>query len=310
MNFDTLLRRNWYAAGAHFVLAVLLIIFYNVWSNSKGYAYANTFRYQLAAPNTPAQCNTANGVPPDPDQCNVQIVYQKPKALASFNIIYGTIAFFLITVAAHVFYGTDAFGSGAYTRNIGQGWNPYRWFEYGLSASLMTLLIGLIDGTQDLATLIMLVLATAAMQFCGFAVEATLRGNNVVGRNGRDSILGSSIVGWLLFVGIWFVLIFQFANLVFDVNTLYANETLPNGNKVTVPAWVWLVVFLQLAWYASFGIVQAIHIRRRLGPVNSKSTDYSSIESYYILLSFLAKINLAVPIGYGLLWRTKDCPAV
>jgi hypothetical protein len=169
----------------------------------------------------------------------------------------------------------------------------------------MTALIGLIDGTRDTGTLVALVAMTAAMQFCGFTVESVLKGPMALFQT--DTITGATVAGWILFVALWGVLLYSFASLVSDVNTLYKGQTTsgPNPEPIRVPAWIWYVVILQLFYYASFGIVQLVHIRGRL---TNPDFNYVSIEDWYISLSYFAKLSLASGIGYGLLWRTKDCP--
>lgn len=300
----SLQNQNWVAAAAHLLTGITVLVLYLVWPATQSRASAETFRYQVAGPTTPATCNTAGTIPLTPDQCNTEIVFQKPKAVASFNVIYGVLAFFGLTAVAHIFYATDGFGSKAYTRSVSSGWNPYRWVEYAITASIMTALIGLVDGTRDTGTLVAIVAMTAAMQFCGFTVESVLRSSMAPWQT--DTITGATVIGWILFVALWFVLIYSFANLVSDVDTLYKGTTGPDGDSITVPAWIWYVVIFQLLYYASFGIVQLVHIRGRL---TNPNFNYKSIEEWYIYLSYFAKLSLASGLGYGLLWRTKDCSA-
>jgi hypothetical protein len=174
----------------------------------------------------------------------------------------------------------------------------------------MVLLIGLVEGTQDFPTLIALVLLTFAMQLNGFAIEANLKGLGRVSKSARDSILGSSIAAWTLFVALWFVFVYTFANLVNDVKTLWAGVTPPSGGTVEVPGWVYFIVIAQIIFFASFGAVQAWHVYERLRAEPNPNFSYLNVEAWYILLSFIAKINLGAGIGYGLLFRTKDCPLV
>jgi len=231
------------------------------------------------------------------------LAFQKPANVTSVNLIYGTIAFFLITAAAHIFYATDGFGSRAYTSNLAQGWNPFRWFEYAVSASIMSVLIGLADGVRDSSTLILLAGVTAAMQFNGFTVESLLRGKQKLSANAVTGIQGSTVSGWILFVILWSVLIYSFLTLKHDVDTLYSGETGPDNKPIQVPSWIIFVVLFQLVYYASFGIVQFKHIQKRLkGPY-----DYLSTESSYIWLSYFAKLSLGAGLSYGLLFRFKDC---
>jgi len=124
-----------------------------------------------------------------------------------------------------------------------------------------------------------------------------LRGRAQLTTAAKDAVLGSTVSGWLLFAALWFVLIFSFSYLVYDVNQLYTNAS--------IPGWIWFVVIGQLLFYASFGVVQVIHIMRRF---KNQNFDYGTIEKYYIFLSFAAKLALAGGIGYGIIFRVRNCP--
>jgi hypothetical protein len=299
---DSLISLNWLAVLAHVGSAVVVIVLYNIYDAAQERSNVQTFRYQIAAPDTLPQCNTEGTVPPTPDKCNVNLVYQKPKMVTTFNIIYGTLAFFFFTALAHIYYGTDGFGSGNYTQAIRDGWNPYRWFEYALSASLMSVLVGLVDGTRDTGALIACVALTAAMMGAGFVTESALRGT--ISPLVRDTVRAATVVGWILFLGLWTILLYQFATTVSDVDTLYKGTLDPSGDPVRVPSWIWVVVILQLLYYASFGVVQLIHINRKF---SGRPFNYVSIEKAYIFLSFFAKLSLAAGLSYGLIFRVKDC---
>jgi hypothetical protein len=308
-----LTRNNWLAAAAHLLSFITLVILYAVWPAAQTRSSADTFRYQIAGPaalpgeTTPTQCTT-EGDNYIPGKCNIRANFQQPKKVASFNVIYGAMFFFLFTAAAHFFYASDGVGTGSYSRAVASGWNPYRWFEYAASASVMTALIALVQGTRDTSLILVLALATAAMQFCGFSVESQLRGVGPLSAKAKDSVVGSTIVGWLLFVAIWGALIYGFASVVQDVNDKFKGQIDPDTNKnVEVPAWIWYIVIAQLLYYASFGAVQFWHIWKRFK--NDQKFKYADAEGWYIQLSFWAKLSLASGIGYGLLFRVKDCPA-
>jgi hypothetical protein len=241
----------------------------------------------------------------NPDECSVEIVYQAPKSTFSINVVYGALVFFLFTAAAHIFYATDAFGTGNYSKAIVMGWNPYRWFEYATSASLMSVLIGLIDGTRDTGSLIATVGLTSAMMFNGYTVESLLRGKASLPQTAKDAITGATYSGWILYIFLWTVLLYSFGTLVSDVKRLYSGQTGTDGKPISVPVWVWFIVIFQAIYYASFGYVQYGHIHKRLSGI---PFNYESIENSYISLSYFAKLSLAGGIGYGLIFRTKDCP--
>jgi hypothetical protein len=291
---DKLKSKNFQAFGLHLLSAVTVIFLYNRYNTEK-FASAKTYRYDIAAPADIGQCSTGSD---EPGRCNVNINFTKPKEEFSINVIYGAIAFFLITAMAHIFYATDGFKTGAYSRAINAGWNPYRWAEYAISASIMTVITGLVQGVRDTSTLSSLAVATAAMQMCGLAVESNLKYS--IAKVNKDSVYASTSAGWILFVGLWGVLVYNFANIVSDVKTKYGGQDPP----IVVPSWIWIVVFSQLFYYATFGILQYVHLRER---ISSKNFSYRHIENWYINLSFFSKLSLAAGIGYGLIFRVKDC---
>jgi hypothetical protein len=235
-------------------------------------------------------------------------VYQAPKSVVAINLIYGCIAFFLFTSAAHAFYASDAFGSGNYTRYIQEGWNPYRWFEYGTSATIMSILIGVSVGCRDIKTIIALAFMTMAMQFNGYTVESVLRAP--LTKWSKETITGSTVAGWTLFLGLWTILLYQFYVTVQDVNTLYSDVLDPDNKPVRVPSWIWFIIVAQLIQYALFGIIQSKQVTSSFRALDLGTRySYMSTEANYIQLSYIAKLSLAGGIGYGLLFRTRDCAA-
>lgn len=294
---------------AHFITGLTVIIWYSLSKPAQSLSTFSAFRNSPATEedfnSAPTSCSTSQAPTYENlSKCNTEISFTKPEKVVSINVVIGAIAFFMITAVAHTFYATDGFGSKVYSHAIQQGWNPYRWFEYAASASIMTVIIGLSDGTRDVTTLWSLAIMTIAMMFNGYSTESLLRGTAKVGEYARDSIRSSTTSGWLLFVGVWSVLLYCFATLVSDVKTKFSGILDGDGNPIAVPAWIWFVVFLQLIYYALFGIVQARHISSRL---SGRAYNYVSTENSYITLSYFAKLSLASGIGYGLLFRTKDC---
>lgn len=303
LEFTKIKNRNFNAALIHFITGAIVIIFYAVTKGAQNRSNFATFR------NSPANlddntCSTNAGSYEVPSQCVTEISFTKPVKVVSFNLVYGAIAFFMITAFAHFFYSTDGFGTGAYYNALAQGWNPYRWFEYASSASIMTVLISLSSGNRDFTSVLALYVMTIAMMFSGYSVESLLRGSSKVTTMARDTIRSSTIAGWTLFIGIWVVLFYSYLSLVSDVKTKFANE-LDNGKKIEVPSWIIIIVILQLIYYALFGFIQLRHISQRL---SGKPYSYIETENSYIGLSYIAKLSLASGIGYGLIFRVRDCP--
>lgn len=293
---DALFKLNKQAAVAHLGAFVSLLVFYLLTSSAKTAAAIKAFRYQVAGPNA-GTCTTSTATP---SQCAIEIGFGKPKPVATINVVHGVLAFFAITAVAHVWYSTDGFHSGRYSAALSAGWNPYRWFEYATTATIMSVIVGLLDGTRDVTILGLIAAVTAAMQFQGFNTESALRPASF----NKDTVVGSSFAGWILFVALWAALLSGFATLVNDVKTKYTNQTDSDGKPIQVPTWIWYVVVSQLIYFASFGVAQYLHIQKAMkGPV-----DFLSVEKNYIWLSLFSKVSLASGLGYGLVFRVRDCP--
>jgi hypothetical protein len=92
-----------------------------------------------------------------------------------------------------------------YTLQLEQRMNPERWYEYALSASVMIVVIASLTGITDLAALISLFTATAAMNLFGLMMELH---NRTKGETDWTSFRWGSVVGALP----WVAIIIYFAN--------------------------------------------------------------------------------------------------
>lgn len=273
------------------------------WKRSQKHAVAQTFRYTLPEPDQLGEglCNSDPTNTEGGGKCTTSYAYAPPKKIFRFNIIYGVLFFFAFTALAHAFYASDA--GGLYSSVIAAGWNPFRWIEYGISASVMSILIAYALGVRDGAQLISLALVTAAMQANGFVTEGALRKAVV----NVPVVVGATASGWLTFVALWLPILYNFITLYLDVEGKYKDEIDPDtGKRVQIPSWVWFIVLVQLFHYAGFGIVQ---LRQIMSGLKGLPMDFIDVERKYIMLSFTAKLSLAGGLGYGLLFRTRDCPA-
>jgi hypothetical protein len=296
-SISKLKSKNFSAFVQHLICGFVLLFLYNYY-NSEQFSNAQLFRYNISGPNDIVGYATCSTGTEEPDRCNTEIAFTKPKQEFTINVIFGAIFFFFFTALAHLYYASDGFSTGEYTRFVKAGWNPIRWGEYAVSASVMTVLVAMVQGVRDSSTVGSLAVITAAMQMCGLAVESNLK---YLVKPNQDSIYASTSAGWILFVGLWGILIYNFAIIVNDVKDKYSS----NNPPIVIPAWIWFVVLSNFLFYASFGILQAVHIGQRMKPGFS----FLNIENWYINLSLISKISLAAGIGYGLIFRTRDCPA-
>lgn len=222
-----------------------------------------------------------------PDQCVLDYdTVARPNG--GINYAYAIYIFFAISAVAHLFYAM----SPAYATVLSQGWNPFRWFEYALSASVMSSILAAADGTKDASTVVALGLLTGAMQFTGLSNEANLRYN--VTPN-KDSISASFLVGWFLFLILFGVIGYNFVMAIRDV------KAIPTATNL--PGFVYFVFVSQIVFYALFGLTQRAHASDRLKGFKR----FEMHEDRYILLSFASKIALAGGFAYGLIFRTRNC---
>lgn len=301
---DKIIRLNKFAAIAHLLSFGALLGFYYLYANS--HTHARAYLYRSALPKVEdlsTTCNTeGKAIDQSVGKCFTTPVQGVPiRTKVSFNLVFGAATFFAITAFAHYFYASDGFKSGVYTTALKQGWNPYRWIEYGISASLMSILIGYVLGVNDISQLANFALITAGMQASGYVVEAALKQPII----NRSVVIGATVGGWLLFTALWGPLIYTFWSRVNDIKLNYGGLTDgETGKPLKIPNWVWFIVLVQLYNYMSFGIIQARQISKALKGTPMLFTD---VEAKYLKLSFAGKLGLASGIGYGLIFRTRDC---
>ena len=294
-------KLNMYAALAHIVSFLIIGISYLALTKSRKFAKTQTYRYQLpTVAQSQSTCNSDEKPSDILGKCQVESPFPPPKKAGSFNVIYGVLVFFGITAYAHIYYFTDGFKSGKYTSAIKKGWNPYRWVEYGVSATVMTVLIASQLGIRDANHLVSLSLINVALQLCGFIVEAGILGDNAI------VVKGATGAGWVLFLGMWIPILYAFLTIYQDVEEKYNQRIDPTtGRKVSIPSFVWSIVIFQLLSFFLFGWIQFKQVREylRFGKVES----FIKYERQYTGLSFSAKLALASGLGYGLLFRTSGC---
>ncbi len=196
------------------------------------------------------------------------------------------IVYFAFTVFFHIFYASDGFGTGAYSKAIGNMAQVWRWLEFSISSTLMTFLIAVVVGVRSLDTVILLVVMNIGMILTGWIVEQAL-----IRPNGKPIAVMATIIGWILFAGI--VAIF--------FKSFYTGLSDASNNGYSIPTFVYVIVIALVIWYGLFGTVALYWLLTK----NRTVQNYIRVEKMYILLSFFSKINLGVALGIGL---TRDAP--
>ena len=199
--------------------------------------------------------------PPD----NFQIL---PDPQVIFTVTYvGAIlaSFLLMSALAHFLIAYPL--NKRYNENLKRGFNPYRWYEYVFSSSVMIVFIALLFGIWDVWSLLMIFVLNAMMIMFGYLME--LINQHTEKTNWSAFILGciSGAIPWLVIVGYFFGAI---------------------STDATPPDFVYYIFFTQLFLFNIFAINMILQYKG-IG----RWKDYLFGERVYIILSLVAKSILA-----------------
>lgn len=204
------------------------------------------------------------------------------------------VAFFAITSLAHVGYATDFAGRGWYSSAVLKfGWNPFRWFEYSVTAGIMLYLIAVLAGSKERVSALTVALITPGLMLQGYTTERALH-QNVLVKN-REHPDGATVwanfgPAWLLFGVKWYIIISAFQGLKRDIKN--------NGGAVDPR--LELLVWSQLALFSAFGVVQTAQVvgwRSVQGFGARFRVPYVHYEKAYIALSLVAKAALGLSVA-------------
>ena len=188
--------------------------------------------------------------------------------VASVRLAWATAAFLFLSAFFH-FLIASPLGFSRYGEEIRRGRNRFRWVEYSLSATLMIVLIALITNITDLAALIAIAFANAAMILFGWVME-------MVNRPDRSAWWTPFWFGCVAGAGPWVAVVL---NLVVNVNQPGAQGP---------PNFVYGIIVTIFILFNSFALNQWLQYRKV-----GKWRDYAFGESVYIVLSLVAKSALA-----------------
>ncbi|MEF8774651.1 MAG: heliorhodopsin HeR [Halobacteriales archaeon] len=182
--------------------------------------------------------------------------------------------FLLISAAAHTVVATGRYES--YVRYLERGMNPYRWYEYAVSASLMIVVIGILAGVWDLGTLVALFALVAVMNLSGLLMEQ--RNQWTEETDWTPYYVGTlaGLVPWIV-IGITFV----------------GSVTASAGEFPEFVIYIYVSIFVFFNLFALNMILQYLEVWRW--------RDYLFGEKAYVLLSLVAKSLLAWQVYFGTL---------
>lgn len=180
--------------------------------------------------------------------------------------------FFFLSALAHA---VVAMHFPWYSKQIQSGINPARWVEYALSSSLMIVVIALLVGLYDIATLLLLFGLNAMMILFGWMMELH---NQSTKKTDWTSFWFGSIAGIIPWIAIAIYLFFSGD---------------AGSRPPTFVYWIYLSMFL---FFNSFAINMALQYKK-VGPWK----EYLYGERAYMILSLVAKSLLAWQVFAGTL---------
>ncbi|MEN3006964.1 MAG: heliorhodopsin HeR [Candidatus Methanosuratincola petrocarbonis] len=182
-------------------------------------------------------------------------------------------SFLLISAAAHMIIAFAR--TRQYNEYLKRGMNPYRWYEYAFSSSIMLEILATFIGVWDLRSLIMIFVLNAMMIMFGYLMEK-------INQYTKKIDWSPYLLGCISCFTPWVV------TAAYFVAALNSTDTSP-------PTFVYLVLVLYFVMFNTFSINMLLQYKG-IG----KWKDYPRGERVYILLSLVAKTILAWLVFIGI----------
>ena len=206
--------------------------------------------------------------------------------------------FFLITACFHLFYYFTNGKSGKgipdsigniYTRAINNQNNYFRWIEYSITATMMLYIIAYSSGVKDIEVYNLLFALNVGMIAQGQLIETAVRDQ-------RDWVT-PMITGFILLVA-EFVCVFRALSKRFsEINDYIASHPIAS-NGVKIPQWLSYLGIIIFIFFSSFGFISLYGAFSKV--------KYETIETLYVILSFVAKATLGFFMAFGLSQRQNN----
>jgi hypothetical protein len=205
----------------------------------------------------------------------VQIeVMPDPQVLFTLGYLGVIVASFpLMSAIAH--FTIAYLKNDSYTAHLKKGMNPYRWYEYAFSSSVMIMLIAMFVGVWDVWSLAMIFVLNAMMIMFGYVMEVA---NQTTERTSWSAFILGCISGGTP----WVVLYAYFIAAV-------------QSTGVEPPTFVYLILFIYFILFNVFAINMVLQYKGV-----GRWKDYLYGERVYIILSFVAKTFLAWLVFIGI----------
>jgi len=204
------------------------------------------------------------------------VITAVPNPQVFFSIGYlGAIlaAFPLISAIAHFSIAYPK--NKSYNEYLKNGMNPYRWYEYSFSSSIMIVLIALFLGVWDFWSLVMIFVLNAMMIMFGYLMEVV---NQKTEKNSWSAFILGTISGGTP----WVVLYAYFIAAV-------------RSTGLNPPTFVYMILFIYFFLFNIFAINMVLQYKGV-----GRWRDYLYGERFYIILSFVAKTILSWLVFVGI----------
>ena len=186
---------------------------------------------------------------------------------SDFSIGWGVIVFFLLS---GVFQCVNWFRKEYDEEKT----NPLRFIEYSISASIMLVLIALVNGIFDQSIIVLLAVSCAACQLCGLVSEQLLHLYKVH-KNDTDLSNHLKVLAWVAHITGWLLILTAYA-------IIFRYYDISNRNSDgQAPEFVTIIVISIFVLFSSFGVVQLLEM--------TETIEYDIAELVYVCLSLTAK---------------------
>ena len=197
-----------------------------------------------------------------------------PDVIVNLRIAPLVTVFLFLSALAHILIASPRVYEW-YSRNLAKGINYARWIEYSLSASVMIVVIAMLVGIYDIASLILIFALNAAMILFGLMMELH---NQTTDKTNWTSFWFGTFAGIVPWVAIFLYLI-------------------GSGNGEGGPPGFVYGIFVSIFLFFNVFAVNMILQYRKIGPWK----DYLFGERVYVFLSLFAKSALAWQVFAGTL---------
>jgi hypothetical protein len=168
---------------------------------------------------------------------------------------------------------------------------PFRWIEYSISASLMTLIFALLIGIKETSSLWTLFMSMTAVMLLGLLQEYQLTFKRSFPQLTKLEYFLPHFIGWIAFFSPITVFITKFS------------LSISNGPSKP-PGWVYGIYASQFVVFGSFGLnqmVQQVRLYRNYKNDSQCAKITVRHEAVYVVLSLTAKSILAWVLYFNLL---------